>query len=245
MIYDINKIQSCDSTNTEAFRLKEKITKKIPFAVYCEEQTRGRGMGKNIWESEKGKNLTCSLIQYPVFLSPYRHFYFSMVVALSVYDILQNMGLQSQIKWPNDVLVDNEKICGILIESEIQNGKIQLMLAGIGININQTEFSEDCTNAVSLKQKGITHHNADTVLHLLIDAFNKRYKMLQQEKYTEIKSDYLGQLKGFQEWKYFTDGKLTCKAKIVDVRDNGYILTERADGKITEHEMKEISMIIK
>jgi BirA family biotin operon repressor/biotin-[acetyl-CoA-carboxylase] ligase len=243
MIKQIVHIESCGSTNAEVFRYHAKMQNKTPFVLYCDTQSKGRGMGKNKWESQSKKNLTCSIVEYPAFLSPYSHFYFSMTVALAVDDILKYMGVRSNIKWPNDVLIESKKICGILIETEMQSNSIKMMVAGIGLNVNQTDFSEHSPHAVSLKQIGIHKLKPETVLNMLIPAFNDRYRQLEAEQYSTIKENYLSRLMGYREWKSYTDGQNRFKAQIVDVRDNGILRVQKESGKTCTYEMKEIKMI--
>src|SRR6056297_1551959 len=237
MIKQIVHIESCGSTNAEVFRYHAKMQNKTPFVLYCDTQSKGRGMGKNTWDSQSKKNLTCSIVQYPAFLSPYRHFYFSMTVALSIHDTLKNMGLNSRIKWPNDLLVNNQKICGILIESEMQNDNIRMMVAGIGININQTDFPAVYPKPVSLKSLGISHTNPKVVLNALVSAFDDRYRQIESENYSEIKQAYLKRLIGFHEWKRYETNNEVFKARITDVQDNGFLCLKHADGTHSKHEM--------
>ncbi len=120
-------------------------------------QTAGRGQAGNGWESEADKNLLCSI------LLPPREtlFELNMIVAVAVcrtaQAVLQRSGLSSvseavSIKWPNDIYWQDKKVAGILVENAIIGGEVKYSIAGIGLNVNQTEWHSDAPNPVSLRQ---------------------------------------------------------------------------------------------
>ena len=118
--------------------------------VTAEYQTAGRGAGQNHWESEPGKNLLFSLMVHPRHIRPERIFVLSEVLALSIQAALQCSPIMEgdaagrcKIKWPNDIYWDDRKLCGMLIENDLQGGQIERCILGAGINVNQTEFAFD------------------------------------------------------------------------------------------------------
>ena len=117
------------------------------------EQYAGRGQVGTQWESEKGKNLTASILLYPSFISPTNQFNLSIAVSLGIRDALHNILKQEVwIKWPNDIYVNNKKIGGILIENILQGSTWKYAIIGIGINVNQTAFSTDAKNPTSIRE---------------------------------------------------------------------------------------------
>ena len=113
-------IDTVDSTNDEAKRKIHSLSHLSVIAAY--EQTSGRGQRGNIWSSEAGKNLTFSIIikygkdaYYD--LIPSNQFIFSKIASITVLDLLSKYGIKAEIKWPNDIYVNDKKIAGILIEN--------------------------------------------------------------------------------------------------------------------------------
>ena len=110
--------------------------------VSAEEQTEGKGRQDKIWSSEKGKNLLFSvLIKNKRLIENYRTI--SIVSGYAVLEVLKSYGLNNlSIKWPNDVYVNEQKICGILLEA-VSTQEIECLIVGIGINVNQRHFAEE------------------------------------------------------------------------------------------------------
>ena len=146
--FEIKWYKEIDSTNLEVSR---KESEHNDFTIFAAEfQTAGRGQRGNKWESAIGRNLTFSILLKPANLHPVNQFRISEVVALGVVSYLQSKGLSPKIKWPNDIYVDDLKICGILIEHSIINDRLSVSIAGIGVNVNQTSFQSDAPNPTSL-----------------------------------------------------------------------------------------------
>ncbi len=125
--------------------------------VLTHNQTAGRGQRGNSWEAAPGMNLTMSLFLRPACIAPARQFLISEAVAIGVAeDVEQALGSRAdapvKIKWPNDIYVGDRKIAGILIENVIAGASLSQSIAGIGLNVNQTEFLSDAPNPVSLRQ---------------------------------------------------------------------------------------------
>lgn len=167
-------IASTNSTNT---LLKELIAKgewpngeRFIRAGY---QTAGRGQTGNGWESEADKNLLCSVLidisHWPLAISP---FYLNVAVSVAVHRLLsQELTAKSQqltIKWPNDIYWGDKKIAGILIENAIIGNELKYSIAGIGLNVNQTEFVSDAPNPVSMKQITGNEYDLDELMAQLL-----------------------------------------------------------------------------
>src|SRR5688572_32157531 len=133
----------CHSTNDEASQLIESSDNVVEgTVVITNDQTSGRGQRGNTWISEPGKNLTFSLVMKPAFLSAQDQFLLNKAFSLGLYDYLHiTLKATVKIKWPNDMLANDKKICGILIENQIQGQNIQHSVVGIGLNVNQENFS--------------------------------------------------------------------------------------------------------
>ncbi|UCH64998.1 MAG: biotin--[acetyl-CoA-carboxylase] ligase, partial [Ignavibacterium sp.] len=132
--------QEVSSTNTELLNNKKNYHSNGT-VIFTESQTMGKGRMKREWHSVKNMNLTFSvLVTDPKYLRKQvnlLNYAASLAVALSIENLFQ---LHTELKWPNDVLIDGKKIAGILIESTSVGSKIDRLVVGIGINVNQSSF---------------------------------------------------------------------------------------------------------
>ena len=169
-------VKSTDSTNT---LLRELVAAgNPPDFIYTGYQTAGRGQAGNKWESEPDKNLLCSI------LLPARKELFELNIAVAV-AVQRMLGDDFTIKWPNDIYWQDKKIAGILIENTIIGSEIKYSIAGIGLNVNQTEWHSDAPNPVSLKQ--ITGRIYD--IHALMqNLFEQVQKALTEDLWTYYKA---------------------------------------------------------
>jgi BirA family biotin operon repressor/biotin-[acetyl-CoA-carboxylase] ligase len=136
---DIRLFETLDSTNSHAKSLL-KTEGHHGTIVIAEEQTAGRGRVGRPWKSEKGKNLTFSLIIHPTIPSN-KFGMISLMAGVAIAEGIQkSTGLAPQCKWPNDVYINKKKVCGILSEAIFISGRPPVVVTGIGINVNQTEF---------------------------------------------------------------------------------------------------------
>jgi BirA family biotin operon repressor/biotin-[acetyl-CoA-carboxylase] ligase len=142
---------SLTSTNDIAKREAKKGAREGTVVV-AEEQTAGRGRLKRAWLSPKG-SLALSIILHP---TPARLPALIMVASLAVVHSIEKVsGLKSQIKWPNDVLVNGKKVCGILIESDVRGSAVDYAVIGIGLNVNlnTADFPEIAATATSISHE--------------------------------------------------------------------------------------------
>ena len=142
-----------DSTNRFAAYLVSKTRPRPGTVILTDFQHEGRGQNGRSWYGSKGKNLYFTLILRPSLEA--RHAYiinaaFALAIRRSVEACLGPDPLTCSIKWPNDVLCDGKKIAGILIQNVIQGKNVRYMLAGVGLNVNETRFPNDLPNATSL-----------------------------------------------------------------------------------------------
>ena len=162
-------LKSIDSTNSYASELLRQNAPLEGTMIYTFDQHNGRGQRGNTWYSQPNKNATLSYILYPTFLQIEKQFLLNKITCLAVADLMAEIighskGLTQkdkavQIKWPNDIYVGNKKISGILIENTLRETSIRSSIVGIGININQTDFT-DAINATSLALLTITTPSA-------------------------------------------------------------------------------------
>ena len=112
--------------------------------VSADEQTAGKGRENKRWSSEKKKNLLFSvLVKDRKLIEKYKTL--SIICGYSILEVLKEYGLNNlSIKWPNDVYVDNKKICGILLEA-VSKQEMECLIIGVGVNVNQKKFKEEYT----------------------------------------------------------------------------------------------------
>jgi BirA family transcriptional regulator, biotin operon repressor / biotin---[acetyl-CoA-carboxylase] ligase len=179
---------SCHSTNTIAMEMVRSTATLEGTVVIAHEQTAGRGQQGSAWVSEPGKNLTFSLILKPTFLPVGRQHYLTFAVALGLHDLLAGFGLQAAIKWPNDLYVEQLKLCGILIENTLKGNFLDTSVVGIGLNVNQRNFP--MAQATSLVLATGLHFELPLVFEKLMTTLEKRYLQLRSGQYEALRADY-------------------------------------------------------
>jgi len=241
-----NKIflSEIDSTNSFLIDLsKEKILPNGSIVV-TDHQTNGKGQRGSEWESEKGKNLTFSFILYP-HLQANRSFFLNIISSLAVNKVLTDLKLNAKIKWPNDILINNKKICGILIENIISGTKINQSVIGIGFNINQSKF-KDNINATSLKLEGFQLDKED-VIRQLYQYLDFYFDLLLQSNFDLLLNLYYKQMFKFNLLGDFIDtkNKIFFTAKVLGIDDLGRLkLKLQNNQKVKVFDLKEVKFIL-
>ncbi|WJS92936.1 biotin--[acetyl-CoA-carboxylase] ligase [Flavobacterium johnsoniae] len=137
------KLDAIDSTNDFLKALSSQDELENFTTVTAENQTKGKGQVGGVWKTEAGKNLTMSVLVKDFLFNNEEVFNLSLLVSLSVAEVLKSLNIPNIcIKWPNDILSYNKKLVGILIENTLKSDGRIVSVVGIGINVNQTDFSE-------------------------------------------------------------------------------------------------------
>ncbi len=234
-------VPECPSTNTLAMEMAAKTNLPEGTVVATTHQTGGRGQRGNVWHVAAGMNLTFSILLKPVFLPLKNQFCLTMVTSLALIDYLRAENMEAKIKWPNDILVGQKKICGILIENSVQRESIQLSIVGIGLNINQTDF--DLPSATSLALIGKKSFDLNLVMNTLLGKFEQRYLQLRAGKTDELKKEYLENLFGRGEQRTFISNEKKFDGTIEDVSETGELVVQVNDER-RSYRLKEISFIL-
>ncbi len=197
----LHDLQELASTNEYALALLSKSNPPEGTVISTPCQTDGRGQIGSKWESEPGKNINLSIILYPDFLEVRQQFRLSQAISLAVCDFVKNYlpSFQVAIKWPNDIYVANLKIAGILIQNTLMNNCIRASVAGIGININQTEFLSHPPNPTSLTLQTGRVYDLRELVPALCHFVETRYLQLKSGKMVFLQGDYLRCLYRFGE----------------------------------------------
>ena len=232
------------STNTTAASLIKKDNLQEGTIVYTNHQSAGRGYSGNSWHSDEGKNLLISLILYPTFINPEDEFIISMTISLGICDFLLRSVPECAIKWPNDIYVKNDKIAGILIDGSLTGNKIEYVIAGIGLNVNQEIFPGSIPNPVSLRMLTGKSHDLAWCLEMLASDLDKRYKQLIAGESAIIKREYVSMIYRLNAWGEFRDSNGIFSGKVLTVHDDGQIVIERQDGSQRKYYFKEMEFIL-
>ena len=242
-------LHEVESTNTYAMNLLRNVNVIEGTIVYTDNQTKGRGQRGTVWSSNIGQNIISSIILKPTFLSIENSFYLSKITALAIYDLLTDILTSSQydikIKWPNDILVNQQKIAGILIETNIANTAIKEVVIGIGFNVNQIRFDEFERFATSLRLLTAHDFDRELILNLLCEKIEKWYLKLKQQKLVFIDDSYLAVLFGMNKTIPFNDSVGNrFEGKIIGVSNNGKLKIQLSNSVEKECDMKEVKFLI-
>jgi BirA family transcriptional regulator, biotin operon repressor / biotin---[acetyl-CoA-carboxylase] ligase len=229
----------CHSTNTIAMELCQQSHTPEGTLVITSKQIAGRGQRGNTWESEPNSNLTLSLVLKPSFLAIKDQFYLNIFVSLAIRDLLSQMcSATVQIKWPNDILINELKICGILIENQLSGDRITNAVVGIGLNINQRHFAS--STATSLALITSQAYELQLVLELLLGHLETYYLHLRQHHYEKLRAAYLKHLYRINEDHSFLSHERKFEGKIVGIDAHGR-LRIRTDGEEKVFGIKEVA----
>src|SRR5687768_3983198 len=134
-------LDEVDSTNNYAAKLLNAGNLAHGTVILAEKQTAGKGQRGNSWSTGAENQLACSVYAETAFLSADRYWYLNLAVALAVYHTIRSSVPHEnvRIKWPNDVLVNDKKLSGILIETHWRSGAVHGAIIGVGINVNREE----------------------------------------------------------------------------------------------------------
>ena len=237
-------LASVDSTN--AYLLEKPEPERVGMVVYAGTQTAGKGMAANTWESQPGKNLTFSMGVDMSFLQAADQFLLSQAVPLGLLDVLDDLVPFKKlvVKWPNDLLYEGRKLCGILINSTVRGTNMGVSVIGVGLNVNQVRFKDWPTHPISLKMILGREISLKPLLEQLVYAVNQRIEMLKTSKGIEkIKGDYLHRLYLYHQWADFKtkEGEVHLYVDGIDAFGRLNTLDEKGNKRVFD--LKEIQLL--
>lgn len=242
--FKILNLTECSSTNDEAKKWIKELKHPEGLVVYTLKQSEGKGMGNNKWVSENNKNLTCSVVLSPN-LQLKNAFILNCIIALVVVEILENFGIQNiKIKWPNDILVNDKKIAGILIENINFKNNIKHTIVGIGLNINQIKFNNTLLHrkATSILLETKVENSIKEILHQLLDNLAKTYSKSKINP-IEIFQKYIQQLYLMDTESWFKVNEEKIQLTIRGIGNDGTLVTEDQEGNRRKFYSKEIQFL--
>lgn len=237
----IIRLDSVDSTNSYASQLLLKSKMPEGAIVITSLQESGRGQRESTWESEQKKNLAASFILYPK-IDVSNFFYLNECVSLAVQEAVSyyTPGKQVSVKWPNDVMIGNAKVGGILIENSLRGNQFAHSIVGVGININQESFREYLPRATSFILETGRETPVEDVLKLLCTTFSRWYDALCNEYFDRIHSAYIENLFRLGAEHDFEFNGKKIKGTIKEVSSDGKLILERKGNQLLRLNFKEI-----
>lgn len=243
---NIIKLDSTGSTNS--YLAGRAIDLPHATVVSTYNQTAGRGQRGNSWESEPDKNLSFSVLLRPKNIIARQQFYLSEAVSIAIVNTLKRHipNQKVAIKWPNDIYVNDMKICGILIENTLSGYNITQSIVGVGLNINQLKFLSDAPNPISLIHFTNTEKPLDSILDEVTDeiiATFDHYDTTQQ--FDALHNRYLSMLwRKDGVYPYSTPDGSKFMASITDVAPDGIITLHDTNNNTRSFAFKEVSAVL-
>lgn len=232
--------ESLDSTNNYAANLLKEGLLMDGTVIVSGEQTAGKGQRNSQWYAEPYKNIifTC-FVQY-VNLSVDSQDAITHFVSLAITDFLKEKNVVAQIKWPNDILIGNSKISGVLIENQLKSHQCMSSIIGIGINVNQIAFGD--WNATSMKLQTGLDYDLQELVFSLIEKLQNRFLQIQSFDFRTLKKEYLGLIWLKDRESEFEDQNGRFKGTIQGTDEYGRLLIE-SNGNVRIYDLKQIKFI--
>ncbi len=230
-----------ESTNTLLLNKENKFGINGTVAL-AEKQIKGKGRKDRIWYSAKDQNLTFSiLLTDKKYLKKYMNminFAASLSVALSIENLFQ---LKTELKWPNDILINGKKTAGILMESLSQGSTVERLVIGVGLNVNQTLFQ----GVYNYPPTSIKHETNETVereklLSEFLNIFEDTLSNVEKNS-DEIINDWKARCRMLGEKISITDGDKSIYGIFNDIDENGFLLL-RVGNKIEKIHFGDVSL---
>ena len=239
----ITHFKTLESTNAYLQNLLNEGVDIVDNIIVTDFQTSGKGQGKNIWQSEDGKNLLFSVALDMSFLKAENQLLLTQIVSVTMINVLKKYLPEESlfIKWPNDIYFNDKKIAGILIKNEIKGMMMGTSIIGIGLNVNQTSFDENLPNPISMKM--ITGNDFD--LKLILNDICQQLRANSQQPTTNSQqptvNSYIKHLYRYKQWASYEHEGVVKEMMIIGYDQFGrLILKEKNDHEVV-CDLKEIS----
>jgi len=235
--------EEAGSTNVEAKMLADQGAVHGTLIV-ADSQSGGKGRRGRSWHSPKGSSIAMSLILKPE-LEPEKASMLTLVQAMAVTKALEDIsGISPQIKWPNDILVNEKKVCGILTEMNLDKTKISSIIIGCGINVNQDDFQEDIADiATSLKRETGQSFNRAELIGSVCRYFEEYFEQFMDTKdLSGIFDEYNSYLISKERMVKVLDPKGEFTGEAIGINVQGELMVKRTDGEIVKVYAGEVSV---
>ncbi|MGQ9454647.1 MAG: biotin--[acetyl-CoA-carboxylase] ligase [Armatimonadota bacterium] len=225
------KFDTVTSTNDVALKLA-KLGSPEGTIVTAHSQSAGRGRRGRIWLDEPGQSVLMSIILRPDI--PAQRFYeMSFLASLAVADCLRfEFSLQAQLKWPNDVLVNGQKICGVLVETESAS-EGAAVIVGIGINVNQKQFPGEISDtATSIALETNTQQDVEDVVKKVVSVLLAHYERYRNIGFKEILDRWRSYMYGIRKRARVITNQSSMCGKVEGVNETGALVLRDDLGNI-------------
>ena len=232
----IIELDTIDSTNNYAMRLIDADTAQAGLTVLARAQTGGKGQRGRRWKDVPGESLLASFICVPDCILEHQ-FVFNAAVAVAIADVLAHLyeGWDVRIKWPNDIIINDKKAGGILIENVLRGNSWSFSIIGLGLNVSQTSFSADLPFATSLTLAANGRIFPISAVFRQIREGIYRKTLSLSGTSGEIMKEYNDFLYRKDYAQSFSSGSHHWKAIIKGANVNGQLEVEMADGSIMRY----------
>lgn len=235
-------LESVDSTNNYTANLIKQADVAEGTVVMAQFQTAGRGQPGNSWSAARGESLLMSVVLRPKGLEASAQFGLNQVICLALYRYLnEHLGVRPQVKWPNDILIENHKVAGVLIENSLRGKWVEYTIAGLGLNLNQLHFSQENPTAASLREFTGEQYNSVKVARDLLQFIEEEYSRLNRADVLEKR--YLDVLYGTERFLRYREGKEEYDAKIIGLGLHGELRLQKSSGQQVLCQFKQVTLL--
>jgi len=241
----IIKLDAIDSTNTFLKDLVKTSNVENYTIVVTKNQTKGRGQHHSNWISEPNKNLTFSVLINDLKIEFQNQKYLNFAISIAIYTVLKSKEIPNlSIKWANDIMSANQKLCGILIENSLKNDIIHQTIIGIGLNVNQTKFENSLNKATSMKIVSGKNYDLESLLIDIIKELKNQIELIKNNEFKTLENNYLKNLYKKDKVAVFRNKENeTFNGIIRGISKEGLLKVELENESIKEYGIKEITFL--
>ena len=231
----VSKIEVYDSVeSTQTIAKQGLVDNQHTMLILSAEQTKGRGRFNRNWSSSKGKGLWMSVVLRPnvsFAMIPK----FNLFIALGIRDAIQAFSRDKvEIKWPNDIYINDKKVCGFLTEMVANADAVEAIICGIGINLNHQE--EDFSDMIRHRATSIRLHHSEEInryqfLKRLIEEIEKRYHQFLNSSFETIRDEYIRTSNIWHRKLTFTENGEQFIGEAIDINNDGFLIVKDEDSQ--------------
>ena len=229
MQWDIRRVRETGSTNEDAFALGRGGA-SAGIVCVAESQTRGRGRMDRTWFSPPGAGLYCSVLLRPS-LDMADAGLLSFCSALAMADTLRASGLQASVKWPNDIVCEGKKLCGILSACDGDASGLRFAVIGSGLNLLPGSYPEELRGCAACLADFGVRADREALLLRYLDALAENVSVLETEGFAPLRMR-LEQVSAFLNRPVLVSGSRQEEGTAEGIGEHGELLLRRADGSL-------------
>lgn len=237
------KLDAIDSTNDFLKALSASQELENFTVVTAENQTKGKGQMGAVWNSERSKNLIMSVFVKDLLLNVEAIYLLNIATSLAIVQVLKDQKINNlKIKWPNDIMSDNFKLAGILIENSFKSDGSITSIIGVGLNVNQTNF-ENLPKASSMAVVSNSYFDKEQLVELIVNQLKENIKLINSHS-QKLWTEYLDLLfkKGIPMPFAIGDNK-PFMGIITSVTRQGKLTVLHEDDSLVDYGLKEIQLL--